>query len=534
MTPRRLLHKAMSISSIPKWLWWVAVPLALLIVMAAALSFVDEPLRAYAERELNQRLPAYIVHIGDLDLHPISLSVELEDITVKQKDHPDPPMAAIKRMEGSLQWSALLSGRIVTDQLIEHPVIHFIRPQAAKEIEASPEHKQSWQEALFAMQEVQVNEVRITDGDVTYRENATSKPLHISEMNVKAENIRNVRSAPSQYPSHIKIAMVVFDKGRFELDGQADFFAQPAMAVNADVTLTGISLTELAPLTAQRQVHIADGMLSAKGHVEYAPTAQRVRFTTLSLQELKADFVHSAKTQQKEKDTGKKVVRAAEEASDHPTLLVHIDRGTIAKSEFGFINAATDPSYRVYMADTNIELENWSNQLSEGTAVVKLTGQLMGSGDTQISGSFRPETQSPDFDLNLKVRKTPIKTFNQLLRAHGGLDVASGVFSVYSEMTVKDDKVNGYLKPLFKDVKAYDAIQDQDKGLLQKIFEKTVNAAAALLKNTPREEVATKTHVSGPVKNPQASTWELVVTLFQNAFFDAVLPGLERQIGKNS
>ncbi len=90
--------------------------------------------------------------------------------------------------------------------------------------------------------------------------------------------------------------------------------------------------------------------------------------------------------------------------------------------------------------------------------------------------------------------------------------------------------MSGYLKPLFKNVKAYDPPQDQDKGLLQKIFEKTVNVASELLKNTPREEVATRTQMSGPVENPQASTWETVVTLFRNAFFEAVLPGLEGQI----
>ncbi len=524
----------MNISSIPKWLWWVAVPLALVLLLTGVLSFIDEPLRAYAERELNQRLPAYIVHLGALDLHPLSLSVELEDITISQKDHPDPPIAAITKIEGSLQWSALFSGRIVTDQVIEHPVIHFTRSQAAKEMEASPEQKQSWQEALFAMHEVRVNEVQIKDGEITYRENSTSKPLHITELNVTAENIRNVRSAPGQYPSHVKLETVVFKKGLFQLDGQADFFAEPIMAMNAEVTVTDIPLADLDPLTAQRQMHVAGGMLTAKGHVEYAPTVQSVRFTTFSAQDLKADFVHSAKTQKNEEDTGKKVAQAAQEVAAHPTLHVHIDRGMIEKSEFGFVNAATDPSYRVFMADTNIELENWSNRLSEGTAVVKLTGRLMGSGNTQISGSFRPEMQSPDFNLNVVIRNTPIKTFNQLLRAHGGLDVASGVFSIYSEMKVKDDKVDGYLKPLFKDVKAYDAVQDQDKGLLQKIFEKTVNAAAALLKNTPREEVATKTHVSGPVKNPQANTWELMVTLFQNAFFEAVLPGLEGRIKKSS
>jgi hypothetical protein len=524
----------MNISPRRKWIWWLAIPLGLFVIVVIAVSFIDEPLRAYAERELNHRLPAYSVHIGGLVLHPISLSVDLNDLIVRQKDHPDPPIADISKIHGSLQWSALLSGRIVTDQLIDHPVIHFTRPQAAKELEASPEHQQSWQELLFSMQEVQLNELRITNGEVTYRENAATKPLHLTQLNVRAENIRNVRSAPAQYPSQVQIKMAVFEQGRFMLDGQADFFAEPFPAVNADMTVTDIPLADLTPLTSQRQVQLSQGVLSAEGHVEYAFTAQQVRLTTLSLHDVKADFVHSAKTQQKEKDTGKQVAQGAEKVSNHPTLLVRIDRGTIDKSEFGLVNTAANPPYRVFMADTHIELENWSNQLSEGTAIVRLTGLLMGAGDTRISGAFRPETRSPDFDLSVKIRRTPIKSFNELLRAHGGLDVASGVFSVYSEMAVKHDKVNGYLKPLFKDVKAYDAIQDEDKGLLQKIFEKTVNVAAALLKNTPRHEVATKTHLSGPVENPQANTWEMVVTLFQNAFFDAVMPGLEGQLKKSS
>ena len=134
----------------------------------------------------------------------------------------------------------------------------------------------------------------------------TSKPLHLTELNVHAENIRNVRSAPSQYPSHLQIETVVFDKGRFHLDGHADFFAEPFLAVNADVALTDITLGDLLPLTAQHQVHLSQGVLSAEGHVEYAPTVQQVRLTTLNLRDVKGDFVHAAKTQQKENRHGQK------------------------------------------------------------------------------------------------------------------------------------------------------------------------------------------------------------------------------------
>ncbi|MDP9132060.1 MAG: DUF748 domain-containing protein, partial [Nitrospirota bacterium] len=174
-----------------------------------------------------------------------------------------------------------------------------------------------------------------------------------------------------------------------------------------------------------------------------------------------------------------------------------------------------------------INLENWSNQLAEGTAMIRVKGLLMGNGATNIEGAFRPETKSPDFNLSLRILRTQVKSLNNLLRAYGGVDVVSGVFSVFSEITVKEGNVEGYLKPLFKDVEAYDPEQDRDKGLLQKIFEKTINAASRVLKNTPRGEVATKVTLAGPLDNPKASTWEMVVTLLQNALFDAVLPGLE-------
>jgi hypothetical protein len=65
-------------------------------------------------------------------------------------------------------------------------------------------------------------------------------------------------------------------------------------------------------------------------------------------------------------------------------------------------------------------------------------------------------------------------------------------------------------------------------NVLGGISEKLVNVASSVLKNTPRGEVATNADLSGPVKNPTTSTWDLVVRLLQNAFFEAVLPGFEK------
>ena len=511
------------------WWWIVGIVVALLLIIGLAVAFIDEPLRAYAERELNRRVEGYTFHIGKLDFHPIGLSIDLEDVTVIQTDHPDPPIAQLTKWHASVHWRELLSGHLVSDQSIDRPVLHITRPQAAKEAKDDvPADKRGWQEAVYAVYPLQINEFTITNGDITYRENSTSKPLHVGQLNFRATNIRNVRSKPDEYPSDVHLDAVLFDKGRLTLDGRADFLAEPYMGMNADISLKDVELANVLPITAQRQVHLTQGVLSTAGHVEYSPRTQVVRLKDLSLRDVKLDFVHAATTASKEKDTGQKVARAADKVENHPKLLIRIDKGMIDNSEFGFVNKATNPQYRVFLTGTDMYLENWSNQLSEGTAIVRLRGMFMGSGATQLDGAFRPETKSPDFDLNLRIWKTQVKSMNDLLRAHGGMDVVSGVFSVFTQMTVKNGSIDGYLKPLFKDVEAYDPAQDRDKGLLKKIYEKLINAASTVLKNTPRGEVATKADLSGPVDNPQMSTWETVVTLIRNAFFEAVLPGFEQ------
>ena len=142
-------------------------------------------------------------------------------------------------------------------------------------------------------------------------------------------------------------------------------------------------------------------------------------------------------------------------------------------------------------------LENISNHLSEGSGFVKLTGAFMGTGDTVISGTFRPESKSPDFDLNIKIERTQMRAMNDLLRAYGNFDVTAGLFSLYSELSVKSGRVEGYIKPLFKDMKVYDARQDNEKSLFHKLYEGLVGGVAKLLENRPREEVATRTEISG-------------------------------------
>jgi hypothetical protein len=51
-----------------------------------------------------------------------------------------------------------------------------------------------------------------------------------------------------------------------------------------------------------------------------------------------------------------------------------------------------------------------------------------------------------------------------------------------------------------------------------------------VLQNRPRDEVATRVEISGPLENPNAGIIETIVGLVQNAFFKAILPGFEARL----
>jgi hypothetical protein len=125
-----------------------------------------------------------------------------------------------------------------------------------------------------------------------------------------------------------------------------------------------------------------------------------------------------------------------------------------------------------------------------------------------------------------------ITRLNDLFRAYGRFDAASGRFHFYSELDAKGGVITGYIKPLFKDLQVYSKEQDKDKSAVQKLYEHVVSGVAKVLQNRPREEVATKTAVLGRTDQPKVSTLGALGGIVENAFFKAILPGFDAEIAR--
>ena len=510
---------------------WVGGVVAALIVIIVAGSFaVDAPLRRYMESTLNHKLKGYSVRLPAVSFHPLGFSLTLEDMVITQDAHPRPPVADIHALTAGVEWRALLHGRLVADFLFERPKLHVDLTQVKTEAQSKTRLKdRGWQDALEAIYPLKINRFRIRDGELTYVDKDPKQPMKISELRLLAENIRNIRSPDHVYPSKIHMQAAVFDTGRVQLDGNANFLEEPFASIDGDVVLRHVELKELKPVASHANLRVTEGVLDLDGHVEYAPHTEVFRLKDLVIRGVNVAYIHAPQTQNREARQVQATQQAAKELSNKPQTLVRVDNLRIEHSWLGYIDETKDPPYRVFFSDADVEIKNFSNQADLGAAGITVRGQFMDYGPATLRARFMPVGKQPDFDLDLQIQPTPLQTLNNVFRAYGNFDVESGTFALYSQLGAHNGEITGYVKPLFQDMHVYDFRTDGEKSLFHQLYEGLVGGVADLLKN-PSGTVATKADVSGSVNNPQTSTWEVALRLVQNAFFKAILPGFESHL----
>ena len=516
-----------------RWLWLAAGIAALVAAVYSIAFLIDEPVRRSIERHMNARLKGYTVHLGGASVHPHGFSLDLTDLSVGQDANPRPPVMHVARLRASVQWRALLHARLVANMVIDHPSVYVDLAHVKEEVkEKIPVRERGWQDALQAAYPLKINELSIVEGDFTYVDPAQPfRPLRLTHLSAHLENIRNIRSKERVYPSELHLETAVFGTGRLVAEGHADFLAKPFPGMRARFALERMKVDDFGPVAHRYNIVISGGTLSARGQLEYAPTIGSAVLDDVVLRNARIEYVHTPGTVATEREAAATTAEAAKTVTDRPDISLVLDRLDVLGSTIGFVSKTADPPYRVFFTDTDLHLTGLSNQSAEKPARVVLRGKFMGSGATRATVGFQPDRRGGDLDVRVAVDDTDMVAMNDLLRAYGKFDVARGRFSVYSEVGVRNGEVRGYVKPLFRDIVAYDPDQDRQKTFGDKIKERLVGGVATILKNRPRGEVATRADLSGRVGNLQTSNWQIIGRLIQNAFFKAILPEFDQSVG---
>jgi hypothetical protein len=299
------------------------------------------------------------------------------------------------------------------------------------------------------------------------------------------------------------------------------------VGVQAALRLDQVALDYFKPITNRYNVSVRNGSLSLAGNIEYAPKTTRLILESVLVHGVALEYLHLPHTAEAEKARVQQAADAGKQATRTSTEL-RIERLEVTKSTFGFVNQAARPAYRLQMTDTNLTIEHLGNQRRDGPAVARLTGQLMGRGETRLTVALQPQPGSADMDVTAQIEGADLVRLKDLVRAYGGFGITAGEFSVYSELRMKGGAIDGYVKPLFRGVKVgTDDEAVAEKGIRRRLYSGLVGIGAKVLKNRLRGEVATVVPISGRVDSPKVARWETAGRLLHNAFVKPLAPGYE-------
>ncbi len=276
---------------ITRWILWVgAIAFVLVMAMVLVAAIADEPVRKYIEDKANASLHVYTLRIGKLDLHPLTLSLDLENVALIQNRHPDPPMAHIPKWHAGVQLGGLLTGNIVSAHRLDGPSITVTRPQAKTELNET--RSSGWQDMVRSQFPLRISELTVEQAQITYYDHPKAQPVKLTELRFEACDISNRGGEGEVYPSTINMDARLPQGGHIKAKGHANVLTKPLPAFNVDFTLADLALQDFIGLAGGYNVQLDRGKVTTKGHAEYAPWRQVADVQDIRLEGVRADYVY--------------------------------------------------------------------------------------------------------------------------------------------------------------------------------------------------------------------------------------------------
>jgi hypothetical protein len=188
----------------------------------------------------------------------------------------------------------------------------------------------------------------------------------------------------------------------------------------------------------------------------------------------------------------------------------------------------TDPPVDVYLSQIYGSIDNLTNIHDEVTPLIT-TVEAKGFAKNQAEFEYRlkldPFSYKPTFQLGVKLVGLDVTQVNALSQAYGKFDFEHGYFDLVVELDAAEGSLDGYVKPLFRNVKVFDIVKDAKKDNPPEYFwEALVGVGSQLLKNQQRDQFGTVIPLSGTLEAARPDVLATIGNVLRNAFIRAYLP----------
>ncbi|KAB7729066.1 DUF748 domain-containing protein [Rudanella paleaurantiibacter] len=206
-------------------------------------------------------------------------------------------------------------------------------------------------------------------------------------------------------------------------------------------------------------------------------------------------------------------------------LPIQINRFAVINGRIDLASLITKPRADLSMQRFNGEIRNIRN-VEEVTgklpSPVWATGDIPGYGGTmRFDANMYLLKPMPDFNYDLRFTNIEMTKLNEMARAYANIDFERGRLNVFSEMAMNDGKLNGYVKPLTKEMKIFKLDENDNRSVGRFFTELLAQGGTALLKNQKLDQVATRIPLSGTVDDVKTGLWPTIFGVLRNAYIQA-------------
>jgi len=214
-------------------------------------------------------------------------------------------------------------------------------------------------------------------------------------------------------------------------------------------------------------------------------------------------------------------------------LPITLDELRIRNGRVAFRNPSSRPPVDLFISDIQASVTGLTTKRRQDgsrTARFEGRGRLLDQAPVEASARFDPFTEFEDFELKLRATEIELPRFNDFSSAYGKFDFKAGHGDLVIEASAENGQLDGYIKPLMRDVDVFDWQQDvrnEDKGIIRSAWEALVGAGENLLKNQRRNQFATRVPLQGSLQDAETSPVQAFFAILRNGFVQAFDPRFE-------
>ena len=209
-----------------------------------------------------------------------------------------------------------------------------------------------------------------------------------------------------------------------------------------------------------------------------------------------------------------------------------INSVTVVDGSVHFLTYQKDVPVDVYLSQLQASVENLTNIREESTPLittVKASALAMDQAKFEYQMKLDPFSYKPTFNMTTRLLNLDVTKINELTHAYGNFDFEYGWFDLVIEMDAKEGSLEGYVKPLFRNVRVFDLKHDlEEDNAAQAFYEAVIDGGQNLLKNWNRDQFGTLIPFTGNVDAPKTDVIGTIGNVLQNAVIRADLPKLDR------